>query len=159
MTDSPPTLTYISLEEAKDQLSIDYSNTTWDNRLALLIGSCIDRAENFLNRSLGELLLLDSPSDASATPQPNPVDSPRYSFWAGGQWIDTEEWTEDQWAGYWRANPNPAMEDHSQALRRDLKAGILLYLETLFDRNPDNFALLEQRATDMLWPYRIDLGV
>jgi hypothetical protein len=157
-------VTYISLQEAKDQLSIDYSNDTWDARLAMLIGACIDWAENYLNRSLGELLLLDSPRDSDAVPLPNPVDSPRgedirdrMRFWADGEWIDTTLWTPDQWRTYWQQNP--VQEDHSSPLRRDLKAGILLYLETLFDRNPENMVLLEKRATDLIWPYRIDIGV
>jgi hypothetical protein len=152
------TLTYISLAEAKDQLSIDYSNTTWDQRIANLIGASIDWAENFLNRSLGEMLELDSPTDSSAVPAPNPVDSPDLQrYWMDGAWVDAGQWTPDQWREYWQQNP--VMEDHSAPLRRDLKAGILLYLETLFDRNPENMEILEQRATDMLWPYRIDLGV
>jgi len=152
------TLTYITLAEAKDQLSIDYSNTTWDERIANLIGASIDWAENFLNRSLGEMLELDSPTDSSAVPVPNPVDSPDLQrYWMDGAWVDAGQWTPDQWREYWQQNP--VMEDHSAPLRRDLKAGILLYLETLFDRNPENMEILEQRATDMLWPYRIDLGV
>lgn len=151
------TLTYITLQEAKDQLSIDYSNTTWDQRIADLIGASIDWAENFLNRSLGEMLELDSPTDESAVPEPDPKDSPNFTYWMNGAWVDTSRWSAEEWGEYWQKNP--AMEDHSQPLRRDLKAGILIYLETLFDRNVENMVILEKRATDLLWPYRIDLGV
>jgi hypothetical protein len=157
-------LTYITLAQAKTQLAIDQSDDTHDTQLADLIGASIDWAENMLNRSLGELLELDSPRDSTAVPLPNPVDSPagemmrdRFLFWSDGEWIDTSTWGIDEWKDYWQKNP--VQEDHSQALRRDLKAGILLYLETLFDRNPVNMMLLEKRATDLLWPYRIAMGV
>ena len=157
MTSSP----YITLTEAKAQLSIDESNTYFDVRVQDLIGAAIDWAENFTNRSLGELLELNSPADSTAVPLPNPKDSPTpHHFWFNEQWVDTSFWTPDEWQIYWHKHPvNPVQEDQSQPLRRDVKAAILLYLETLFDRNVENMALLEKRATDMLWPYRIALGV
>jgi hypothetical protein len=154
MTASP----YITLAQAKAQLSIDESNTYFDDRIQDLIGAAIDWAENFTNRSLGELLEIDSPADSAAVPLPDPKDSPTPNhFWYSGDWVDTTLWNPDEWRNYWAKNP--IEQDQSKALRRDVKAGILLYLETLFDRNIENFALLEKRAQDMLWPYRIALGV
>lgn len=162
------TTTYITLQEAKDQLGIDAGLTIDDAKISAMIGASIDWAENYTSRSLGELLELDSGIDSTTTPQPDPVDSPTPGAWrsrvgqeeygGGFDWtLESIVWTPDQWRHYWAKNP--IQQDHSHALRRDVKAAILIYLETLYDRNPENFALLERRATDMLWPYRIALGV
>lgn len=150
--------TYITLAEAKAQLSIDDGLTQWDDRIQALIGASIDWAENFTQRSLGELLELNSPADSAAVLLPDPKDSPGpQHFFYENEWVDTSFWTPDNWRTYWAKNP--IQQDQSKPLRRDVKAAILLYLETLFDRNTENMALLEKRATDMLWPYRIALGV
>jgi hypothetical protein len=151
---------YISLEQAKAQLSIDDGLTIHDQRICDMVGAAIDWAENFTQRSLGELMELDSPSDASATPQADPKDRPsRHHIWYDDDWIDTSLWVPDDWRRHWAENPNPAAIDQSRPLRRDVHAAILLYMETLFDRNTDNLAILETRAENMLWPYRIALGV
>lgn len=154
--------TYITLDEAKSQLGVDPDLTVDDARIQRLIGAAIDWAENFTQRSLGELLELNSPTDSSATPLPNPKDSPS---WANGRqlpWdqdpsVDFSLWTPDQWHDYWRQNP--VQVDASAPLRRDVKEAILLKLETLYDRNVDNMALLETTALNMLQPYRIAMGV
>lgn len=164
-SDTEPT--WITVADVKDHLSIDESITTWDKRIQSLIGAAIDWAENFTNRSLGELLTLDSPRDSTAVPLPNPVDSPpcngfynnngNWAYWDGEEYVDPSLWEPSQWRAFWVANP--VQQDQSAPLRRDVREAILLYIETLFDRNPENFLLLERRATDMLWPYRIALGV
>jgi hypothetical protein len=157
---------YITLEEAKDQLAIDYGLTIHDQRILRIIGGATDWAENFTQRSLGELLELNSPADSNAVPLPDPKDSPhRPPVWIepGDQPfpIDgiggNEDWTAEQWAAHWKANP--IMQDDSKPLRRDVKEAILLKIEILFDRNIDNMALLETTAENLLWPYRIGMGV
>lgn len=149
-------MTFITLEQAKDQLNIDAGLTVYDNRINDLIGATTDWVENFTNRNLAELLELpvDSPAITLAAPDPaEPRD------WGGGyNWFSASElWLEDQWRFWWTCQ----QQDDSRVARkrRDVRAAALLYLETLFDRNIDNFKLLERRATDMLWPYRVGLGV
>lgn len=155
--------TYVTLEDAKEQLSIDESLTIHDVRIKKLIGAAEDWAENFTQRSLGELMELDSPRDSDQTALPDPVDSPHKPPWNCAlpepDWLGWPQstWTVQHWQMYW-AN-NPIHKDQSKPLRRDVYAGILLYMESLFDRNTDNFVLLQKRAEDLLWPYRIALGV
>jgi hypothetical protein len=162
---------YISLDDAKLQLSIDLGNTYWDPRIEDLIGAAIDWAENFTQRSLAELVELNSPSDSNPQPAPDPKDSPSWINpypaaldvtdivdGPGVQaWYGWEGWTQETWLAYW-AN-NPMLKDQSQPLRRDVKAAILLYMESLFDRNTDNFELIETRCESMLFPYRVGMGV
>jgi hypothetical protein len=165
----------ITLTEAKQQLSIDDGLTIHDARIEMLIGAATDWAQNYTQRSLGELLELDSPADSGTSPVPDPVDSPTFipvlpaapdqlaeglTGIVGGVPMamdDNDVWTEDSWRRYW-AN-NPILSDSSKPLRRDVKAAILLQVELLFDRNTDNFELLEQRAEQLLAPYRVGLGV
>jgi Phage gp6-like head-tail connector protein len=158
-----PTTTYITLTEAKEQLSIDDGLTTHDARIELLIGAAIDWAENYTQRNLGELLELNSPADSEATPLPDPKDSPSWSkpeVWPIAGVIGVEgwqEWDEKTWRDFWRNNP--ILQDDAKPLRRDVRAAILLKIEQLFDRNVDNWVLLEQTAEQMLFPYRIGMGV
>ncbi len=164
MTDSPQT--FITLAEAKDQLSIDADLTVHDNRINLLIRGAIAWAENYTQRSLAQLMELDSPPADSGVPAPSPVDSPRLD----GHFIEPGErqfdlaglgdpdWTEDQWRDHWR-NLNPIAQDYSDPTRSDIKCAILLKIETLFDRNVANTKLLEETAEQMLMSYRVGLGV
>jgi hypothetical protein len=160
---SPAPPTYITLTEAKEQLSIDDGLTTHDARIELLIGAAIDWAENYTQRSLGELLELNSPADAGATPLPDPKDSPSWSkpeTWPGPGVIGVEGWEgwdEKTWRNYWMNNP--ILRDDAKPLRRDVRAAILLKIELLFDRNVDNWKLIEDTAEQMLFPYRIGMGV
>jgi len=155
--------TYVTLADAKAQLSIDDGLTIHDTRIKKLIGAAEDWAENFTQRSLAELMELDSPRDSDQTPAPDPVDSPNPPPWncplPRPEWLDWPQsiWTTQHWQTYW-AN-NPIHQDQARPLRRDVYAAILLYMESLFDRNTDNFELLETRAEALLWPYRIALGV
>jgi hypothetical protein len=162
-----PANPYISLDDVKDQLSIDEGLTIHDRRLQLLIGAAIDWAENFTGRSLGELLELDSPADSDAVPLPDPKDSPTFER-ARDQNPDGEfpgvvavngwaDWDEKTWRDYW--SNNPILKNDAKPLRRDVHAAVLLKIETLFDRNPDNYLLLTQTAEAMLFPYRIGMGV
>lgn len=153
---------YISLDEIKQQLAIDEGLSIHDTRLKFLIGVAIDWAQNYTQRSLGELLELDSPSDSSARPLPNPVDSPSLQRFIDlrldeNPEFDMQFWTPDQWRRYW-AN-NPIQMDASMPLRRDVKQAIMLKVEVLFDRNIQNMKLLEDMAETMLFPYRIAMGV
>lgn len=152
---------YISLTEAKEQLSLDEGLKLHDARINRLIGAAIDWAESFTGRSLGELLELNSPSDESAVPLPDPKDSPSFTGEAGVG-LDValdgrENWDEHTWRNFWRNNP--ILRDDSQSLRRDVKEAILMRIELLFDRNTDNWELLDKTSTDMLFPYRIGMGV
>jgi hypothetical protein len=160
-------MTFITLDDAKDQLSIDLGMTLHDARITFLVGASIDWAENFCGRSLGQLLPLSSPSDGAAVPLPEPVDSPSFSSndWENPDigiegiqgFNDWQYWDERTWATYYRNNP--LLKDYASTLRRDLKAAILLRVELLFDRNVDNWELLDKTATDMLFPYRVGMGV
>lgn len=161
---SSPANPYISLAEAKGQLSIDADLTIHDDRIEFLIGSAIDWAENFTQRSLGELLELNSPADTIAVPLPDPKDSPTWSppaTWPGPNGVIGVEgwqgWDEKTWRNYWKNNP--ILQDDAKPLRRDVKAAILLKLELLFDRNVDNWELIQSTAESMLFPYRIGMGV
>lgn len=151
---------YISLADAKGQLSIDEGLTIHDDRIEFLIGSAIDWAENFTCRSLGELLELDSPADSSAVPLPDPKDSPSFARGNFGPVISAEDWqgwNADTWRDFWAKNP--VLQNDAKPLRRDVKAAVLLKLELLFDRNTDNWELIEETAEQMLTPYRIGMGV
>jgi Phage gp6-like head-tail connector protein len=163
---------YISLTEAKAQLRIDAGLTIDDAHIEMLIGAACDWAENYTQRSLGELLELDSPADSNAVPLPDPKDSPHFeplpgqppSIDIGGiqggfplYMDDNDQWTEETWRRYW-AN-NPMLKDDSKPLRRDVKAGILLQVELMYDKNVANFEMLETRAEQLLAPYRIGMGV
>lgn len=156
-------MTYVTLEDAKEQLSIDAGLTIHDTRIVKLIGAAEDWAENFTQRSLAELMELDSPRDSDQTAAPDPVDSPKIPPWNSQlpppDWLTLPQaiWSTQQWQMYW-AN-NPIHQDQAKPLRRDVYAAILLYMESLFDRNTDNFELLETRAQALLFPYRIALGV
>jgi hypothetical protein len=159
--------TYISLSEAKRQLRIDDSLTIHDDEINMLIGSAIDWAENYTNRSLGELLEVNSPADSAAVPIPDPKqpigDCPGAGWeWDGdgGLWVDTAGWRGPDFLSFWARNPPRGQQiDNALPLRRDAKAGILLYLQTLFDRNIADLPLLEKRAEQLLWPYRRAMGV
>jgi hypothetical protein len=154
---------YVTLEEAKSQLALDDGITVHDARIKRLIGAAIDMAEDYTNRSLGELLELNSPSDSSAVPLPNPKDSP--SCWQAeanrlfdlDPTIDAALWTPEQWHEYWRKNP--IQQDQSMSLRRPVKEAILLLVEVLFDRNPQTMKDLTAMAYNLLSPYRIAQGV
>jgi hypothetical protein len=100
----------VTLEEAKDQVSIEHENDLHDARLLRLIGAAESWAANFLNRDL------DFVSDS-------PVDSPG--------------------------------ADYPEAV----KSAILLHVEAEFDRDPQTMELLIARARDLLWPYRVGLGI
>ena len=155
---------YISLTEAKEQLSIDDGLTIHDARIERLIGAAIDWAENFCGRSLGELMELNSPADDSAVPLPEPVDSPTFVTppVAGGVigvqgFNDWAYWDEKTWRDYWKNNP--ILANDAKPLRRDVKEAILMKIEQMFDRNTDNWQLLESTTESMLFPYRIGMGV
>jgi hypothetical protein len=49
-------MTWVSLEEAKEQVAIEVDETLHDARLARLIAAAERWAEGFLNRSLGDLV-------------------------------------------------------------------------------------------------------
>ena len=167
----PAMSTYVSLADAKAQLSIDDSLTIHDRRISLLIGAAEDWAENFTQRSLAELMTLDSPTDSGVTAVPDPKDSPIVggdgplwnSLYAAPSWLNSPQaqWTAQNWQYYWGNwnTGNPVATDHSRPLRRDVYSAILLWLETLFDRNTDNTELLQNQAMAMLMPYRQALGV
>lgn len=154
--------TYVTVDEAKGQLSIDAGLDIHNDRIELLIGAAEDWAENYTQRELGELMVLDSPSDDSQHPLPDPVDPiknwpdrfPRPSY------LDCpiSEWMPADFRHYW-AHVGPVELGTAKPLRRDVKAAILLKVESLFDRNTDNWQLLEKTAMTMLDPYRIGLGV
>src|SRR5882762_1841268 len=122
-------MTYVTLVDAKEQLSIDESLTVHAVRIVKLIGAAEDWAENFTQRSLVELMELDSPRDSNATPLPDPVDSPQIPPWNSQaipppDWLTQPQaiWSVQQWQIYW-AN-NPIHQDHSKPLRRDVYSGI-----------------------------------
>jgi hypothetical protein len=147
---------YISLQAAKDQLSIDAGLTIHDARIELLIGASIDWAENYTQRSLGELLQPLSPADAIATPLPDPVDSPP------AQSAFVEPGDQNYLWDYPTTSPsppNPNSIDQSSPLRRDIQTAILLHVELLFDRNVDNWELIQKTAEALLDPYRTGMGV
>jgi len=163
---SPPPMTFITLEDAKDQLSIDLGLTLHDTRIEGLIGAAIDWAENFCGRSLGQLLPLSRPSDGAAVALPEPGDSPAFNTSLAGWenpdigvegFNDWQYWDERTWAAYYRNNP--LLHSNASTLRRDLKQAILMRVELLFDRNVDNWELIDKTSTDMLFPYRIGMGV
>jgi hypothetical protein len=167
----------ISLTEAKEQLSIDAGLTIHDARIQRLIGAAIDWAENFCGRSLAQLMPLpasspaDSPNDPAAfgvSPAADPADSPSWSSpptdpltGAGIIGIegfnDWQYWDDKTWEQYYKNNP--MLADYAKTLRRDLKEAILMRIELLFDRNVDNWELLDKTTTDMLFPYRMGMGV
>ena len=127
-----------------------------------MIGATIDWAENYTQRSLGELLELNSPTDSSATALPEPVDSPDNRALINSKFdidptIDTSLWNPAQWHEYWRLNPVEI--DSSRALRRDVKEALLIKLEALFDRNPETMQPMSVYAENMLFPYRKGMGV
>ena len=154
---------FITLAEAKAQLSIDDSDTLRDARVTLALRGAIDWACNFTQRPLGELLVLPDPA-VEAVPLPEPhytpdtflTETPGVITGIGGVPVSWG-WGQVQWAAYVAANP--LLTDRSAALRWDVKAAILLQMEVLFDRDVSNFALLNQRAHELLQPYRLGLGV
>jgi hypothetical protein len=165
---NPVASTFISLADMKDQLAIDQGITIHDRRIEILIGAAIDWAENFTQRSLGEMLELDSPTDSSAVPLPDPKDSPGgpppvwvepgdQPFAVGGEVIGIDGWTPERYARQWEQNP--IRQDDSKPRRRDLKSGIMLMVEILFDKNVGNMKLLQDTAETLLHNYRIGMGV
>jgi hypothetical protein len=160
---SPPPVTFITLQDAKDQLSIDAGLTLHDARITELIGAAIDWAENFCGRSLGQLLPLSGPSDGAAVVLPEPVDSPFFNSPQENMDVgvegfnDWQYWDERTWQSYYKNNP--LLQNNAATLRRDLKNAILMRVELLFDRNVDNWELLDKTATDTLFPYRTGMGV
>jgi len=102
-------MSYVTLDEAKDQVSIPREDDADDERLQRLIDAAEAWAENFLNAPLGDY-------------EESPVESP-------------------------------------PALPEDLKSGILLHVEAEFDRDMANFDTIMKRAHDLLWPYRVQVGV
>lgn len=102
---------YITLDEAKDQVSVERDFTGHDARLTRLIEAAERWAVQFLN--------IDSLADLEGSPQTSP--------------------------------PTTFPED--------VKSGILLHVEMEFDRDERNFELLLKRAEQILWPYRINVGV
>ncbi len=150
-------LPFITLSQAKDQLSIDAGLTIHDDRITFLIGAAIDWAENYTQRSLGELLQPAGPLDSAAVPLADPQDvtDPRSAYVEPG---DEYTWVQAATVGN-PIIPNPVTLDQSQPLRRDVQAAILLHVELLFDRNVDNIELLEATAERLLDPYRTGLGV
>jgi hypothetical protein len=156
--------TYVTLSEARAQVSVDAGLTMYDERIELLVGAAEDWAENYTQRSLAELMTLDSPADESQTPLPEPVDPiqnwpdcfPRPDYLS----LQIVDWVPDNFRHYWaHVAPGPVELGTAKPLRRDVKAAILLKFETLFDRNVDNTELLEKAAMAMLDKYRIGLGV
>lgn len=157
---------YISLSAAKRQLRIDDANQLHDIEIQDAIDGAVDWAENYLNRSLGELVELNSPPDSAATPiadpaKPSGLGDDFIFDRSCNDWVDTSLWRHSHYRAYWANNPGVqfGMRDDSQPLRRDLKMGVLLYMQTLFDRNIEDLPLLEKRAMDLLFPYRKAMGV
>lgn len=160
---------YITLAQAKLHLRIDEGLTVDDDLITDLIGASIDWAENYTNRSLAELLELNSPADSAAVPAPDPKGS-----WPDGcpseahvwdfhaaEWCDTSLWQRGNWTSYWARNPQNTFQqtDDALPLRRDAKNALLLWIQSRYDRNPDSMALLQTTAENQLWPYRKALGV
>lgn len=148
---------FVTLQQAKDQLSIDEGFTLHDARITFLIAASIAWAQNYTQRNIGELMQLASPV-SSPTALPDPLDSPdpRARYIEPGDrdyaWIDAPS----------NASPfvpNPIQQDQSASDRTDVQAAILLHVELLFDRNVDNWELLQQTAESLLDPYRIGMGV
>lgn len=102
---------YVTLSEAKAQVSVEEAFTGHDDRLTRLIGAAERWAQGFLN--------VDDLSDLEGSPQTSP--------------------------------PTTFPED--------VKSAILLHVEAEFDRDPQVFEMLLKRAEQLLWPYRIELGV
>jgi Phage gp6-like head-tail connector protein len=156
--------TYITLAQAKAQLRIDASLTVDDDQIRDMIGAAVDWAENYTNRSLGELLELNSPQDSIAVPVPDPTwpegRPSRSHVWDidCNDWVDTAFWDPGDYRAWWARFPQTERDD-ALPLRRDVKQAILIYIETLYDRNIENIAIYESKAKDMLWPYRRALGV
>lgn len=101
--------TYVTLDEAKDQVSVERDNPDHDERLTRLIAAAHRWASNFLNAELSDY-------------EDSPVQSP-------------------------------------PTLPEDIKSGILLHIELEFDRDEKLMGLLLTRAEQLLWPYRVGLGV
>lgn len=157
---------YISLTEAKRQLRIDDANQLHNDEIQMSIDGAVDWAENYTNRSLSELVELNSPPDSAATPVADPPKPDGLSddfIWdrSCSNWVDTSGWRQANYRAHWANNPGLSFgsADQSLPLRRDLKMGVLLYMQTLFDRNIEDLPLLEKRAMDLLWPYRKAMGV
>lgn len=161
--------TYIDPADAKDHLGIDEGLTIHDRRIGQCIRGAEDWAENYTNRSLSELMLLDSPQDANLAPIEVPAlpTGDPVACWPQGiaypSYLTTpvSDWLPSNFRHYWaHVGPTPSPNrDDSKPLRGDAYMAMLLYMETLFDRNTDNLVLLQKRAESMLDPYRIGLGV
>lgn len=102
-------MSYLTLNEVKDHLSISYANTDHDARLERLITAAEEWAANFLNSSLENY--------ESSPPESPPV------------------------------------------IPEQIKSGMLLHLEIDFDRDEKKLELLDVRSRELLWPYRVELGV
>lgn len=158
--------TYVTLQDAKEHLAIDEGLTIHDSRIMLCIGAAEDYAENYTQRSLAELMLLDSPADAdqTAAPEPDPLTVRWNQNFPRPDWIDTpiHLWDATQWHFYWQCNPLPTADTahgNAKPLRRDVYSAIMLKMETLFDRNTDNSKMLADTCDTMLTPYRLRMGV
>lgn len=101
---------FITLDEAKDQVSVERSFGGHDERLTRLLKAGEKWAIGFLN--------IESLDDLEDSPSTSPPSIPE-----------------------------------------DVKSAILMHVESEFDRDAANFELLLKRATDLLWPYRTNLGV
>jgi hypothetical protein len=161
--------TYITLAQAKAQLRVDDGITADDQLITDLIGASIDWAENYTNRSLGELLEIDSPADSAAIPITDPKsqwpegcpsESHIWDF-AALIWVDTATWQRGNWTSFWARNPQYVYDNRDDALplRRDIKNALLMWIESRYDKNPENFVMLQTAAENQLWPYRKALGV
>jgi hypothetical protein len=147
--------TFITLGMAKAQLSIDDGLTIHDDRITFLIAAAIAWAQNYTQRSLGELMQLAAPL-VVPVPLPDPIDTPTPPFMEPG---DYDQLWQDAPNPAIPLVPNPIATDQSQADRTDVQAAILLQVELLFDRNVDNIELLAATAERLLDPYRNAMGV
>jgi hypothetical protein len=148
---------FISLQAAKDQLSIDAGLTVHDARITFLIAASIAWAQNYTQRNIGELMQLAAPVTPPVTlPDPLNTPDPRARFVEPG---DDYAWQTVVNPATTPIVPNPIQTDQSLSDRTDVQAAILLHVELLFDRNVDNIELLEATAERLLDPYRIAMGV
>lgn len=156
------TAEYITLKQAKDHLGLEESFTYHDDRVADCIGAAIDWAEDYTQRSLGQLLQLDSPRDSTATAVDEKFLTTASEWGSGYDWtLEYSAWPPQQFRCYWAAylQRYPAMNDQSQSLRRNVRQAILIKMEQMFDRDPSVYKDLEDACTNLIFPYRIAMGV
>lgn len=69
----------------------------------------------------------------------------------------------EEWAANFLNAPLADYEDSPAqsppAIPESIKSGMLLNIEMEFDRDDRKMALLQKRAEELLWPYRVNLGV